>query len=110
DDTAKKILALRESDPRVQLLTFSRNVGYQSSVYAGLKQARGDLVLVIDVDCEDPPELLPEFLRAVDDGHDVVYGIRGRRDEPLPVTLARKIFYRLTKLLADSDIILDMAE
>lgn len=110
DDTLGAIRALRAQDERVQVLTFSKNVGYQASVYAGLKQARGDLILVIDVDCEDPPELLPQFLDGIDEGHDLVYGIRQRREEAAPWTWARKIFYRLNRLVADSDIILDMAE
>lgn len=110
DTTLEVIRALRAEEPRIQVLTFSRNVGYQSSVYAGLRQASGDLIAVIDVDCEDPPELLPTFLAGVDEGHDIVYGLRDRRAEPALVTGARKLFYRLNRLVADSDIVLDMAE
>lgn len=110
DATADRVLALRQADPRVQLLTMSRNVGYQYSVMAGLKQSSGHAIVVIDVDCEDPPELIPTFVQKWRDGNDVVYGIRDKRPEPAWVTGARKLFYRLNRTLADSDIILDMAE
>ena len=110
DRTADKILRLREQDPAVQLLTYSRNFGQQASVMGGLRQAAGDAVIMIDVDCEDPPELIPEFLAGWKEGYDVVYGERNRRPEPIAITWMRKIFYRLTKLVADDDIVLDMAE
>jgi glycosyltransferase involved in cell wall biosynthesis len=110
DDTAGAVLALRAQDPRVQLLTLSRNYGYQYSVYAGLRQAAGDAVIVIDVDCEDPPEMIPTFIDGWEQGYDIVYGERGQREEPATLTLGRRIFYRLNRLIADSDIILDMAE
>lgn len=110
DGTEDKVRKLREANPAVQLLTLSRNYGYQYNVLAGLRQASGAAILVIDVDCEDPPELIPRFLDGWEEGHDVVYGERDRRQEPLSVTLMRKLFYRLNKRVADSDIILDMAE
>ena len=110
DGTAARILELRAQNPAVQLLTLSRNVGYQSSVLAGLKQAAGAAMIVIDVDCEDPPELIPEFLASWAAGYDVVYGERDRRQEIAPITWMRKLFYRINRLVADSEIILDMAE
>lgn len=110
DRTAERVLALRERDRSVQLLTFSRNYGYQFSLMAGLKQAAGDVIVPIDVDCEDPPEMIPRFLEGWRQGYDIVYGVRDRREEPLPVTWMRKVFYRLNRLTADSDILLDMAE
>lgn len=110
DDTAERVRALRQSDPRVQLLALSRNYGYQASMVAGMRQAAGDAIIFIDVDCEDPPEMLPRFLEAWEQGHDIVYGIRERRHEPPHVTLARKLFYRLNRMIADSDILVDVAE
>ncbi len=110
DGTLDKILELRSIDPRVQVITLSRNFGYQASVTAGMTHATGDAVIVIDVDCEDPPELIPQFVTEWEKGHDIVYGQRHRRPEPWPVTFARRMFYRINRLIADSDIILDMAE
>ena len=110
DATADKVRALRARDPRVQLLALSRNYGYQASMVAGMRQASGDAIIFIDVDCEDPPEMIPRFLDGWEQGNDIVYGIRERRQEPLHITLARRIFYRVNKMIADSDILVDVAE
>src|SRR5438067_478846 len=92
DDTASKVLGLREKNPEVQLLSLSRNFGYQGSIHAGLRQASGAAVIIIDVDCEDPPELIPKFVDGWNEGNDLVYGLRGRRHEFWGVTVMRKIF------------------
>jgi len=110
DRTAERVLELRASDPRVQLLTLSRNFGYQQSMLAGIRQASGEAVCLIDVDGEDPPEMLVEFIRHWEEGYDIVYGVRDRRAEPLPITWMRKIFYRVNRMIADSDILVDVAE
>jgi polyisoprenyl-phosphate glycosyltransferase len=110
DHTLERILELRARDPRVQVLTYSRNFGQVASVLGGMKQASGDLVALIDVDCEDPPEMIPDFLAGWREGYDIVYGERAQRPEPAPITWGRKFFYRFARLTADSDIILDMAE
>ena len=62
DGTLQVIQALRETDPKTQVITLSRNFGYQASVLAGISYSIGDATVVIDVDCEDPPEMLPLFL------------------------------------------------
>jgi len=110
DATADRIRELRVQDPRVQLLLLSRNFGYQSSMVAGMRQASGDAIVFIDVDCEDPPEMIPQFLQGWKDGYDFVYGIRVRRSEPFHITLLRKLFYRVNRMIADSDILVDVAE
>jgi len=110
DRTAECVLELRAQDPRVQLLTLSRNFGYQHSMLAGIRQASGEAVCLIDVDGEDPPEMLVDFIRHWEEGYDIVYGIRERRAESLPITWMRKLFYRINKMIADSDILVDVAE
>lgn len=110
DDTRERIAALRARDPRVQLLALSRNYGYQASMVAGMKQASGDAIVFVDGDGEDPPTLIARFLQHWEEGHDVVYGIRERRHEPAHISLARKLFYRVNKMIADSDILVDVAE
>jgi glycosyltransferase involved in cell wall biosynthesis len=79
-------------------------------VLAGLTYATGDGFLVIDVDCEDPPEMIPQLIDEWEKGVDIVYGERWQRTEALGVQAMRLIFYRLNRMLADSEIILDMAE
>jgi dolichol-phosphate mannosyltransferase len=110
DRTEAEVMALREKDPRVQLLTMSRNYGYQASISAGMRYASGDASVNIDVDCEDPPEMIPKFIERWLDGADIAYGIRARREEFVLMHLARKLFYRVTKRVSDHEIVLDMAE
>ena len=62
DRTLEVIRDLRQRDPSVQVLTLSRNFGYQASVLAGLRHACGEGIVVIDVDCEDPPEMIPQLI------------------------------------------------
>jgi glycosyltransferase involved in cell wall biosynthesis len=110
DRTLEIIRELGAKDPRVNHLTLSRNFGYQASITAGMHHARGDCVVNIDVDCEDPPELIPQFIERWLAGADIAYGIRQKREEFVLMHWARKLFYRLTRKLADHEIILDMAE
>lgn len=110
DKTLEKILDIRKTEPWVQVITLSRNFGYQSSLMSGLKNAAGEAIIIIDVDCEDPPEMIPQFIEKWEQGYDIVYGERVKRNEPRLIQLARKFFYRLTKSISDSDFILDMAE
>jgi len=110
DRSLELIQNIRLSDPRVQVLTFSRNFGYQPSILAGLRHAAGDAIVCIDVDCEDPPELIPRFVEEWERGFDVVYGDRKKRTENLLVQWARMVFYRLNRLLADTEIVLDMGD
>jgi dolichol-phosphate mannosyltransferase len=110
DRTLAIIRELRKDDPSVEVLTLSRNFGYQASVLAGLRHACGDAVVVIDVDCEDPPELIPRFIAEWEQGYDIVYGQRGQRPESRFIYWMRKLFYRLNWSLGDYEVILDMAE
>ena len=110
DGTLGAIEALRKENPTVQVITLSRNFGYQASVLAGISYSTGDATIVIDVDCEDPPEMIPLFIAKWEEGFDIVYGLRANRPEPPALTFMRKLFYRVLRLMADTDIILDMAE
>src|SRR5258708_31034150 len=88
----------------------SRNVGYHASLECGLRNAVGDLLVFIDVDCEDPPEMILEFVEKYEQGYDIVYGERVDRSESKVMKKARKFFYRLLRAVADEEILLDMAE
>jgi dolichol-phosphate mannosyltransferase len=100
DNTFAKLGELAQRDSRVRVFRFSRNFGYQKSIYAGYMKARGDVAVQLDVDLQDPPELIPEFLRLWEQGHQVVYGIRRNRDEPFFVQLTRRLFYWLVDALS----------
>ena len=110
DGTAKRLREIKAASPAIYIITMSRNVGYQASIDCGLRHAVGDLFVVIDVDCEDPPEMILDFIAKHEEGYDIVYGERVHRPEPGLLVAARKFFYRLLHSVADDDIILDMAE
>lgn len=111
DKTLSEILKLRVDNPFVYVITLSRNVGYQASLECGLRTARGDLFVFIDVDCEDPPEMILDFVKLYEQNEcDIVYGERVDRHEAVLVMWGRKLFYRVLKAVADDDVILDMAE
>lgn len=110
DDSLRRIQDLRGKDPRVKVITFSRNFGYHAAHLAGIASVESDLYAMIHPDLEDPPELLAEFHKAVLGGAQTVYGIRSQREEPAWVVFCRGLFYRINKLIADGPIILWMAE
>lgn len=110
DGTYDAITALRESEPNVYVLRMSNNVGYQKSLQTSLVHVESDVYAFIDVDCEDPPEMLLDFARVYEAGNDIVYGIRAGRPESETIKFFRRMFYRTLKTLADEDTILLMAE
>jgi dolichol-phosphate mannosyltransferase len=110
DDTLDKILALREKDPRVKVATLSRNFGYHAALVAGLSNADADLYAIVDVDGEDPPELLAKFHAEIEKGAQTVYGIRSERPEPAHIVFFRWLFYWINRKIADGPIRLWMAE
>lgn len=110
DTTLESIEKIRNENENVYVISLTSNVGYQRSLECGLKNSKGDLFVFIDVDCEDPPEMILEFVRAYEEGYDIVYGERADREEPESVKFLRKIFYRVLKAVADEEVILDMAE
>ena len=101
---------LGATDERVRVISLSRNFGYHAALLAGLSLVAADLYAMIDVDCEDPPELLQQFAAAIDGGSDIAYGIRSNRLERKPVTFFRRIFYYVNRSIADSDIVVWMSE
>ena len=101
DRTPALLSDIAESDLRVCVVTLSRNFGHQPAVTAGLRQASGDAVAVIDADLQDPVELIPEMLKRWQEGYAVVYGVRRSRQEPLPKVLAYSFFYRLLAWLSE---------
>jgi len=92
-------MALKDS--RIRAYRFSRNFGFQRSILSGYRLARGDAAVQIDCDLQDPPEIIPAFLRKWEEGFAVVYGIRAKRPESFLMHSARRFFYRLIDFLAD---------
>ena len=101
DATFAKLAELAQSNPNVKVLRFARNVGASRAMYQGLILAKGDAAILIQADLQDPPELIPEFIKSWEDGYDVVYGKIKNRDEGFILKNVRKIYYWLIACLAD---------
>lgn len=104
------IKALAARDPRLVLVELARNFGHQVAISAGLDQARGRGVIIMDADLQDPPEVLPQFIARWQEGHDVVYAIRATRKENWLKRSAYAYFYRLLKRIANIEIPLDAGD
>ena len=101
---------LAAQDARVVVVELARNFGHQVAISAGLDYARGDAVIVMDADLQDPPEVLPRFIEKWREGHDVVYAVRERRKEGPVKQLAYKLFYRVLQRIANIQIPLDSGD
>ncbi|MEY4332492.1 MAG: hypothetical protein RLZZ196_1230 [Bacteroidota bacterium] len=111
DETYAKLVHIYDLNDSVKIIRHSRNFGYQASILCGLNEARGAQILFIDVDCEDPPEMIAVMAKEYrSGGYDLVYGERFDRDESRLIKILRKFFYRISKFIADSEFIIDMAE
>jgi dolichol-phosphate mannosyltransferase len=110
DATPDLLGRLAAADARVVVVRLSRNFGHQAAVCAGLGQARGDAVVVMDGDLQDPPEVLPAFVERWREGFDVVYAVRTKRKEGPAKRLGYYLFYRLLRAVADLDIPLDSGD
>ena len=101
DRTAELIRQFREQDARIAIVELSRNFGKEIAMTAGLDYAKGDAVVVIDADLQDPPELIPEMLKHFVDGYDVVYAQRASRaGEGIIKRSTAYIFYRLIQVIS----------
>ena len=105
DRTAEEVKKLREKDERVHLLSFSRNFGKEAAMFAGLENANGDYVVLMDVDLQDPPSLLPEMFSYIEQGYDSVATRRvSRKGEPPIRSFFARMFYRLMKKISKTEI------
>ena len=98
-------------DNRIRLLSFARNFGHQTAVTAGLDVVKGDAVVIMDADLQDPPRVVIEMLRKYSEGFDVVYGLREERAGESSFKKASAwIFYRLMKKLVHPDLTVDAGD
>lgn len=105
DRTVQEVKKLREKDERVHLVSFSRNFGKEAAMYAGLENAAGDYVVLMDVDLQDPPALLPEMYSYIEQGYDSVATRRvSRKGEPPIRSFFARAFYRLMKRISKTEI------
>lgn len=104
DRTFEVIEELAAADPRIRALRFSKNFGFQRSILTGYMHSRGDAVIQIDCDLQDPPSIIPLFIEKWEAGNDVVFGIRRSRQEPFWMRWTRAAFYRMIDWLSEDDL------
>jgi len=111
DGSTEKILELSEKDSHVVPVIFARNFGHQIAITAGIDHARGEAVIIMDADLQDPPEVLPELIERWKEGYEVVYAIRAEREgESWFKKVTASLFYRLIYRITDVKIPLDAGD
>lgn len=107
DNTLGKVQSFAQKDSRVKYISFSRNFGKEAGIYAGLENATGDYVVIMDADLQDPPSLLPEMYQAItEEGYDSVGSRRvTRKGEPPLRSLFARLFYKIINKISDADIV-----
>ena len=111
DQTLELLRGIAASDDRVRVVSFARNFGHQLAVTAGVDHARGDAVVLIDADLQDPPEVIEDMIDRWKEGYEVVYGVRtDRPGESRFKRVTAHVFYRLLNWLSDTPIPLDTGD
>ncbi len=110
DATSALIEELRRKNRNLACVHLSRNFGHQAAISAGIDHGRGQAVIVMDGDLQDPPEVLPEFVARWREGFDVVYAVRRHRKENVVKRLSYSAFYRIWNAISDFDIPLDSGD
>jgi len=111
DCSHARLLELRIADKRLKVIRFSRNFGHQVAITAGIDEARGDAIVVIDADLQDPPEIIPDMIEKWRNGYDVVYGVRRQRTgESRMKRATAAVFYRMLRWFTNIDIPVDVGD
>jgi len=110
DSTWTVIKKLAESRPHLKAVRFSRNFGYQNSIFAGLSLSTGDAVVELDADLEDPPDVIPRFLEKWEDGYEVVLGVRAKRYGNWLTLGLTWLFYRILNFMSEFEITKDSGD
>ena len=105
DSSTARIAELHRADPRVKMLSMSRNFGHQAALTAGMDHATGDAVIAMDADLQHPPDVIRELVRRWKEGYEVVYTVRKATEGAGPLKRASaKFFYRIFRALSDIDL------
>lgn len=110
DNSLQVIMRLRKSNPRVKVISFSRNFGHQMAITAGIDYSSGDAVIVMDADLQDPPEVVPQLIEKWREGYDTVYAIRESRKDPILKRAIAFVFYRLFNRISEVDVPVDAGD
>ena len=110
DRTMPMLEEFASHDPRISVISLSRNFGHQAALTAALDHVSGDVAVVLDGDLQDPPETIPRLVEKHLEGYDVVYALRLRRKEALWLRICFYLFYRLMSSLSDMNLPLDAGD
>lgn len=111
DSTGQILRPICRSDSRVKMISFSRNFGHQTAITAGMDYTSGDAVIVIDADLQDPPEIIPAMIENWQNGYEIVYGRRIRREgESWLKKISARCFYRILHKITKVDIPVDVGD
>lgn len=106
DPTASLVKELHVKDERVCLVDFSRNFGKEAAMLAGMELAQGDAIVIMDVDLQDPPELVPKMIKLYEEGYENIYTRRRNREGEPPIrSFFANLFYKLINQMSDVEII-----
>lgn len=110
DSSLTMMRVMAEKDSHVRVIKLSRNFGHQPAISAGIQEAKGDAIIIMDGDLQDPPEELHRFLNKWREGYEVVYAVRTKRKEGFFKKLAYSSFYRIMAAISDIEIPLDSGD
>ena len=111
DSSYRQLIELARHDSTLRVIKFSRNFGHQIAISAGMEKAKGDAIVVIDADLQDPPEVIHEFVAKWKEGFDVVFGVRMTREGESWLKLwTAAMFYRILRSIAQIDIPVDTGD
>lgn len=110
DNTLSLLINHHEQDNRIKIIDFSRNFGHQAAILAGITEAEGDYIAILDGDLQDPPEFLQELYAKAEEGYDVVYAVRKKRKEGIIKKGLYFTFYRFLNKITQINIPLDSGD
>ena len=110
DGTRELLVAAAAADPRIVAVCLSRNFGHQVAITAAMDYVSGDVVVVMDGDLQDPPEVIPKLLAKYDEGFDVIYAQRGSRQESWYLKFCYAAYYRLLASMSELHLPLDSGD
>lgn len=104
DKSFEHIEQIASNDLRVRCISFSKNFGYQRSIWTGYFYSKGEASIVFDCDLQDPPEMIPKFIKKWEQGYKIVYGIRMQRQEGVFINFLRSFYYSLISSISENDL------
>jgi len=111
DNSLSEIKRLSTSDKRAKFISFTRNFGHQIAIHAGIEHCIGDLIVIMDGDLQDPPEMIPSMVKKLGENYEVVYATRKeRKEESFLKRLTASVYYRLINRLSDTRIPVDTGD